>query len=65
MNAAIPSSVRPIVITRNWPIREIIAPVKKLGANIAMFNVWQNRGKVAPAEVEQSTYGRPLVREGV
>ena len=36
-----------------------------LGANVAMFNVWQNRGKVAPAEVEQSTYGRPLVREGV
>ena len=37
-----------------------------LAGNIAMFAVWQGRGKVAPTEVvEQSTYGRPLVREGV
>jgi len=36
-----------------------------LGFNIALFSVWQARGKVAPTEVEQSTYGRPLVREGV
>ena len=37
-----------------------------LAATVALFAVWQARGKVAPTdEVEQSTYGRPLVREGV
>lgn len=35
-----------------------------LAANARMFKLWQNRGKVAPTEIEQSTYGRPLVREG-
>ena len=33
--------------------------------NVALWSVWQNRGKVAPTEVEASTYGRPLVRKGV
>ncbi len=49
-------------------IRDILAVLiygLGLAANVAMFNVWQNRGAVAPTEVEQSTYGRPLVREGV
>lgn len=49
-------------------LRDILAVVIYtlfLAGNIAMWNVWQNRGKVAPSEVEQSTYGRPLVREGV
>lgn len=49
-------------------VRDIIAVTiygMGLVANVAMWSVWQNRGKVAPTEVEQSTYGRPLVREGV
>ena len=49
-------------------LRDIIAVVIYtlfLAGNVAMWKVWQNRGKVAPSEVEQSTYGRPLVREGV
>ena len=50
-------------------VRDIFAVViygLGLAGNIAMFAVWQGRGKVAPTEVvEQSTYGRPLVREGV
>lgn len=49
-------------------VRDIIAVViygLVLAGNVAMWNVWQNRGKVAPTEVEQSTFGRPLVREGV
>jgi hypothetical protein len=48
-------------------VRDIIAVTIYglfLGANVAMFSVWQARGKVAPTDVEQSTYGRPLVREG-
>lgn len=35
-----------------------------LVANVALWSVWQNRGKVAPPEIEESTYGRPLLREG-
>ena len=49
-------------------VRDIIAVTIYgliLAGNVAMWNVWQNRGKVAPTEVEQSTFGRPLVREGV
>lgn len=49
-------------------VRDIIAVTiygLGLAGNIAMWSVWQNRGRVAPTEVEQSTYGRPLVREGV
>jgi hypothetical protein len=49
-------------------IRDIIA-VSIYGVTIAFFIwavvLWQDRGKVAPAEVVQSTYGRPIVREGV
>jgi ABC-type Fe3+-siderophore transport system permease subunit len=49
-------------------VRDIIA-VSIYGVTIAgfiwAFVIWQNRGKVAPAEVVQSTYGRPIVREGV
>ena len=32
---------------------------------VAIWGIWQNRGKVAPDVVPESTYGRPLVREGV
>jgi len=49
-------------------VRDIIAVViygVALAGNVAMWSIWQNRGKVAPTEVEQSTFGRPLVREGV
>jgi hypothetical protein len=49
-------------------VRDIIAVTLYgliLAINIAMWNLWQNRGKVAPIEVEQSSFGRPLVREGV
>ena len=35
-----------------------------IGANVALWTQWQNRGKTAPAE-PVSEYGRPLVREGV
>ena len=30
--------------------------------HVAMWMIWQNRGKTKPAEIETSTYGRPLVR---
>jgi hypothetical protein len=33
-----------------------------LAAQVALWAVWQGRGKKAPAEVETSTYGRPLVK---
>lgn len=49
-------------------VRDIIAVTIygfALAGNIALWSVWQDRGKVAPTEVEQSTYGRPLVRETV
>ena len=37
-----------------------------LGAMIAMWMQWQNRGKAADAgtDVVKSTYGRPLIRRG-
>lgn len=45
----------------------IVVAIYGLGlvANVAMWSVWQSRGRLAPTDVEQSTYGRPLVREGV
>jgi hypothetical protein len=49
-------------------IRDIIATsiyVLGVTANLKLWSIWQARGTVAPTEVEQSTYGRPLVREGV
>ena len=44
----------------------IVVVIYGLGlvANVALWSVWQNRGKVAPPEIEESTYGRPLLREG-
>lgn len=57
----------PFTIT--WQtIRDIIATGiygVMLVANGAGFVLWQKRGKKAPAAVERSEYGRPLVREGV
>jgi len=51
-------------------IRDIIAVAIYavfLGINIWMWSMWQNRGKAAEAEAapERSSFGRPLVREGV
>ena len=50
-------------------IRDVIASgiyVVAVGAHVALFLMWQNRGKkAAEAEaVELSSFGRPLVREG-
>ena len=50
-------------------IRDIIASgiyVVAVGVQVAMWMVWQNRGKKAEAAeaVELSSFGRPLVREG-
>tara|TARA_B100000902_G_scaffold111939_2_gene113175 strand:- start:24505 stop:25101 length:597 start_codon:yes stop_codon:yes gene_type:complete len=44
----------------------IVVAIYGLGlvANVAIWSIWQNRGKVAPPEIEESTYGRPLLREG-
>jgi hypothetical protein len=35
-----------------------------LGANVAVWPLWQNRGKKKPVTLVKSDYGRPLVREG-
>lgn len=46
-------------------IRDIIAAgiyIVFLGAQIALWAVWQNRGKQKPKEIETSAFGRPLVR---
>ena len=50
-------------------IRDIIASgiyVVGVGLQVAMWFLWQNRGKKAEAAeaVELSSFGRPLVREG-
>ena len=50
-------------------IRDIIASgiyVVGVGAQVALWMMWQNRGKKAEAAkaVELSSFGRPLVREG-
>jgi len=50
-------------------IRDIIASgiyVVAVAGQIALWMLWQNRGKKAQAEepVEMSSFGRPLMREG-
>lgn len=57
-------------ITLNYQVlRDLIAVViygVGLAANIALWAVWQSRGKqAAEPEPERSTFGRPLIREGV
>ncbi len=46
--------------------RDLIAVVIYLviiGANVAVWMMWQNRGKKAPStDIERSGYGRPLVK---
>ena len=46
-------------------IRDLIAVgiyVVALGVQIALWAMWQNRGKQKPKEIETSAFGRPLVR---
>ncbi len=48
-------------------IRDIIAVLIYgigLVGNVALWAMWQNRGKEAEVAIERSEYGRPLVREG-
>lgn len=48
-------------------IRDIIAVLIYgvfLVGNVVVWSQWQKRGQEPPAEVERSTFGRPLVREG-
>ncbi len=48
-------------------IRDVIAVVIygiAIGGNVAMWAMWQNRGKAKSKAPEVSTFGRPLVREG-
>ncbi len=58
----------PLPITVSWKtLRDLIAGAIYMVELVGMGLVWvkwQNRGKSAPAEVEKSDFGRPLVREG-
>jgi hypothetical protein len=47
-------------------LRDIIAAtiyIVFLGGQIAIWSVWQSRGKTKPKEIETSSYGRPLVKK--
>ena len=46
-------------------IRDFIAAgiyIVALGIQIALWAMWQNRGKSKPKEIETSAFGRPLVK---
>jgi uncharacterized membrane protein YraQ (UPF0718 family) len=46
-------------------VRDIVASLiygVMLGLHVALWMIWQNRGKAKPAELPTSPYGRPLVR---
>jgi len=48
-------------------VRDVIAAgiyIVALGAQIALWAIWQNRGKAKPKEIETSAFGRPLVKAG-
>lgn len=48
-------------------VRDILAVTiygLALAGNIALWAVWQNRGKEPVTTVEESRFGRPLIREG-
>jgi len=54
----------PFSITKQT-VRDIVVTVIYivfLGAMIAGWSLWQNRGKAKPLEIETSSYGRPLVK---
>ena len=47
-------------------IRDVIAAgiyIVFLGGQVALWSMWQNRGKTKPAELPVSSYGRPLVKK--
>ena len=47
-------------------IRDLVAVVIYgvfLGGHVAMWAIWQNRGKQKPKELATSPYGRPLVKQ--
>jgi hypothetical protein len=48
-------------------IRDVIAAgiyIVALGIQIALWSMWQNRGKSKPKEIPTSAFGRPLVKAG-
>ena len=54
----------PVTITYE-AIRDAIAAgiyIVGLGVQIALWSMWQNRGKEKPKAIETSAFGRPLVR---
>ena len=47
-------------------LRDLIATglyIVFLGGQVALWMMWQNRGKTKPAELPVSSYGRPLVKK--
>jgi hypothetical protein len=47
-------------------LRDVIAAgiyIVFLGGQVALWSMWQNRGKTKPAELPVSSYGRPLVKK--
>lgn len=52
--------------TLNYEVlRDMVAAglyVAFLGGQMVMWSVWQNRGRVKPAELPVSAYGRPLLK---
>lgn len=54
-------------VINSQAIRDVIAAgiyIVALGVQIALWAVWQNRGKAKPKEIETSAFGRPLVKAG-
>ncbi len=61
-----PTGVQPITVTYQT-VRDLIAVViygVGIALQVAMWAIWNDRGKKAPAPVPASRYGRPLVRKG-
>ncbi len=51
------------LVVRDFVAVAIYAVV--LGGNMALWSIWQNRGKPSEEKVpERSTFGRPILREG-
>ena len=47
-------------------LRDVIAAgiyIVFLGGQVALWSMWQNRGKTKPAELPVSSFGRPLVKK--
>jgi Na+-driven multidrug efflux pump len=69
-----PASVTEKSINLDFPmtisyehIRDVIAAgiyIVALGVQIALWSMWQNRGKTKPKEIPTSAFGRPLVKAG-